>query len=297
MFNQLVNAFKARFISTSAPLSVPRSGGTKMNLTNGDGGGGEGMLGPTEQVIAAWQTTEDGTEGPGHYSAPKRVVIRCDGDVCNQGRDISGNQGFPAAVLQIRYTIGTLVRQVLVDCVNQSALVVWAQSVDVKTVWDRRRVSRMGIQHGETPGILPCASQDLAAAISACECGDSGVADARWLDCLAVDDTDGITYETSIHPIPDGARGFRFLDALVGGTVVSTPGLTTKIVFTAGEYANLPAGFVEAVTNGATDTTIIAVPVTAKYLILYYPAGTIATFDTPAWLEWLIAPNTLPVLS
>lgn len=272
---------------SSWPLSIPRSGGSKIALD------AEGRIKPTETTIAAWETPEKGEGAPGQYPAPKRVVIRIDGDVTN-GLDYNGAQGFPAAVVKVIYNIGTMTREVLVDCVNQSALVVWAQSVYVKTCWDKRRIERMA----RANGVLPCREQDLSAAISAWHSGDNGVADARWLDAIEADteDSDHIS-ETSIHPIPVGARGFRFLDALVNGAAVSTPGLTTSIIFSAGEFTAMPNGFVEAVTNGATDTAIIAVPVCAKYLFLTYPSGTIATFDTTAWIEWILAPNTLPVLS
>lgn len=268
-------------MDTSARLATPRSGSKRLNWADGPV--------PNEQdlMIAAWQTTEKG--------APKRCVIRCDGKLEDQAasRNAQGKlltAGFPCAVLAVRYTIGGITQQVLVDAGGQSALTVWAESIDVVPVWDTRRIKRISNY------IEPCLAQTLAATInSGVDAGDTGPSDARWLDAIASDATTGDAgKEWSIHPIPAGARGFRFLDVLVAGVMTSVPGLTVDIVWSTDTFDQYPNGFVQCNTNGATDTSILIAPPLARYLFLSFPFNTLVTFDTPSFIEWIMAPATLP---
>jgi hypothetical protein len=119
-----------------------------------------------------------------------------------------------------------------------------------------------------------------------------GPADARWLDVINVDDDDETT-EFSIHPIPDGARGVRFLDTLVNGVMYSTLGATQLVAWSADTFDNFPIGVVQVNANTAADTGILIVPPLARFLFIAYPSGTISTFDIPAFIEWIIAPATL----
>jgi hypothetical protein len=269
-------------MTSSAKLAIPRSGVQQLNLING--------APDTRQEItfAAWQSPEKGV--------PKRVVIRCDGHIvdeqCEQGLGVH-NGGLPCGMVNVRYTIGGYVREVLIDATNQSSLTVWAETVDVTAIWDRRRIVRTG---------NPCKKQIVAASCSVCECGDTGPADARWLDALALDATTGSPEDPdtfvqwSIHPIPPGARGLRFLDALVSGVMFSVPGATSIIAWSADTFARYPDGIIQLNTNGATDTSILIAPPCARFLFLGFPGA--STFfeiiDEPTFIEWIIAPNTLP---
>ena len=267
----------------SVQLATPLSGGGSMTRA-------EGNRPVTKQLakwVAAWQSHEKGV--------PKRVVIRCDGFVrdISVERDAGGSvveYGFPCAVLNVRYTIGAYEREVMVDAVNQSALVVWAISVEVTPEWDERRISRL-----DTYDIKPSRDQYLAAAISEC-CGDEGQADARWLDMIRVDQTvlgpGEATFEVSIHPIPNGARGVRFLNATVEGDPVSVPDLAQQVTFVTDDQAWLTSntGIVETAVDGLTNQSQIMVPAVARFLIVAFPQGTIETFDTPTWLEWILSP-------
>ncbi len=278
-------------MATSRKLAVPRSGVGR--LTRVDDLPVDKELG---QIIAAWQTEERSSDQPGQgYNVPKRVVIRCDGVLVDQAsaRDAQHQQtspGFPCAVLEIRYTIGGLTKKVLVDALSQSALTVWAESVDVVPVWDERRLARL------EDSIAPCLEQLLAAAINSDEIhGDSGPADARWLDVIHQDFDEGEgDPEWSIHPIPEGARGMRFLNALISGDNTSVADTTLFVAWSADTFDNYPNGLVQLNINGATTTSIVIVPTVARYLFLAFPSGTIASFDVPAWIEWIMAPATLP---
>lgn len=257
-------------------LAIPRSGSAQVNLDANN----RPILG---QLItfAAWENPEREENAQG--GIPKRMVVRLDGHIT------STDDGFPIFVSKVRYSIGGYVREVLVDSVNQSALVVWAESIDVTAHFDKHRFDRMISQKD------PSNAQILAASISGCECGDVGPADARYLDMIAVDfHGEEDPTEWSLHRIPHGARGLRFLDAIVAGNMFSVPGATDAILWSADNFDVFPGGFVQANTNGATDTSILIVPPVAKWLFLRFPAGTIASFQAPSWIEWIIAPNTLP---
>jgi hypothetical protein len=269
-------------MSSSAKLAIPRSGVQKLDLING-------LPDPRQEItFAAWQTPEKGT--------PKRVVVRIDGHITNQLTDDGDFQaGWPCGVVNVRYTIGGYVKNVLIDATNQSGLVLWAESVDVTAVWDTRRITRLSNNNA-------CIGQQVAASISACECGDTGAADARWLDVLALDATTGSSespptfFDWSIHPIPPGARGLRFLDALVGQLTFSVPSATVNIVWSADTFDNYPGGFIQANTNGATDTSILIAPPCAKFLFISFLHGGnfFSNLDCPTFIEWIIAPSTLP---
>lgn len=257
---------------TSVPLAVPRTGVGWLHWNAGKRDSNE-----RGRLIAAWQTPEKG--------APKRVVIRTDGIITE---DADGG-GIPCGVLAIRYTIGGLKRQVLVDPLKQNALVVWAESVDVEPVWDDRRINRLA-QYS----VNPCNVQQVAAAISSSgEHGDSGAADARWIDVLALDETLDDDTEWSVHPIPDGARGVRFLNALVNDANFATADQATKILFSSTKFANLPTGVIETAIDGITDQSIILVPSGAQFMFVQFPAGTFDSFDTAPWVEWMLSPSTL----
>jgi len=270
-------------MASSAKLAIPRSGVQKLDLING-------LPDKRQEItLAAWQTPEKGT--------PKRVVVRVDGNITNQ-LDINGVGGIPCAMVDIRYTIGGYVRNILIDAVNQSALTLWAESVDVTGVWDTRRIERIA---SVDQGNLPCIGQQVAASISACECGDTGAADARWLDAIHHDgDTGGNedpdAKEWSIHPIPPGARGVRFLDALIDGATASVPSATIDIVWSATTFDQYPKGFIQANTNGATDTSILIAPPCARFLFISFLTSTsfFSGLDVPTFIEWIMAPNTLP---
>lgn len=261
---------------TSRKLATPRSGVQRLRRVDG-----KSVTAELSQLVAAWQTEEPG--------APKRCVIRCDG-YTNKQTDEDGNAGFPCACLSVRYTIGGLTKSVLVDAIGQSALTVWAESIDVEPVWDERRIARLAAQ-----SVAPWSEQTLAAAINSDSSGgDYGAADARYLDVLNVDSTDDDDNEWSIHPIPEGTRGVRFLNALVGGANYETADKANFIAFSADTFPNYPVGLIELAINGESDQSIIIVPACARFLFIQFPSGTVGSFDTPAWIEWVMAPNTLP---
>jgi len=267
-------------MATGRRLAVPRAGAGILKLKSGKQQSQERGV-----ICAGWQTEEQNQDGA--QPIPKRVVIRCDGVLKDQ-RGPTVNAGYPCGVLEIRYAIGGLERTVLVDAVQQSALTVWAQSVDVTPVWDDRRIERLANLNAQ-----PCREQLLGAAINSSQgAGDMGPADARWLDVINADSDDETT-EFSIHPIPNGARGLRFLDTLVSGVMTSVPALTSMIAWSADTFDNFPVGCVQFNTNGATDTSILIAPPLARFLFLGFPSGTLTTFDLPSFIEWIIAPATL----
>jgi len=259
--------------SSGRELAIPRSGVQKLVLKNG-------RPDPSlEIVIAAWQTPEKGI--------PKRMVVRIDGNVINENTEASGStKGFPCGMVQVRYSIGGYVREVLIDATNQSALTVWAETVEVQAIWDERRIERLSEQYG----VLPDFAQMVAASISGCECGDTGIADARWLDAL-VGDTEGETTVVSLHPVPNGARGVRFLNGISGGAIVCMANVATQIDFySSGVVA--ANSFVETANNNVTDQAIINVPTTAKLLAITLPDSTLDDLDSPSFIEWVMSPMT-----
>jgi len=255
-------------------LAIPRSGSQKLTLR-------AGAPDPSlEIVIAAWQSPEKGV--------PKRMVVRIDGNVINENTtDNPGStKGFPCGMVQVRYSIGGYVREVFIDATNQSALTVWAETVEVQAIWDRRRITRLSEQYG----VLPDFSQMVAASISGCDCGDTGIADARWLDAL-VGDTVGETAVISLHPVPNGARGVRFLNGISGGAIVRMANTATQIDFYASGVVAANS-FVETANNNVSDQGIINVPTTAKLLAITFPDSTLDDLDSPSWIEWVISPMT-----
>lgn len=259
---------------TSRKLVTPRTGTQTLHRVDGAAVQDELVM------IAAWQSTE--------AKAPKRCVVRCDGNFKTQ-LDEDGAPGFPCAVLRIDYSIGGLSRRVLIDAVGQSALVLWAESIEVLANWDERRITRLA-----TADRHPWAEQAVAASINSdATVGDVGAADARWLDMLSNDAGTDDHPEWSIHEIPAGARGVRFLNALVGGANVATASLADFIVFSADSFDNYPTGIVETAINGFTDQSVIMVPPGARYLFVEFPGGTIASLDEPTWIEWIFSPNSL----
>jgi hypothetical protein len=228
------------------------------------------------------------------------VVVRCDGNIFKV-RDYQNAIGFPCAVLRVDYSIGGYQRSVLIDAVNQSGLVVWVNSLEVTPVWDARRIERLttgtlALDMGE---VYPCLEQTLAAAASAC-CNDTGEADARYLDVLNVDGTSETggdppeTLEWSFHPVPNGARSVRFLNATQDGAPIGVADAATLIIFIAGtpdEYLASGEGFLSSVNNGLTDTSQIIVPVDATHLLIAFPEDTLAGYDSRSWLEWHIGPS------
>lgn len=260
---------------SSRKLAAPRTGSQALTRLDGR------AISSEQVIIAAWQTTEP--------KAPKRCVVRIDGKIVDQlGED--GTAGFPCVVARVDYSIGGLAKTVYIDCQSQSALVLWCESVEVLAYWDERRITRLA-----TANTLPCQKQTVAAAInSEANVGDTGPADARWLDMLSADQTtEDPAAEWSIHPIPEGARGVRFLNALASEANVKTADVATFIVFSACTFDKYPSGLVETAINGFTDQSVIIVPPGARYLFIAFPSGTIGNFDVPAWIEWIMAPNTL----
>lgn len=262
-------------MKTGTTLTVGRTGSSFLDRVDGK------AVSDQQVIIAAWQTKE--------AKAPKRCVVRLDGNLASSDAvDEDGSPGFPCAMVSVQYAIGGLSRKVLIDCIGQSALVLWAESIEVLATWDERRVSRLAAQN-----VKPCKRQQVAAAINSDDTvGDTGPADARWLDVLAVDDSSD-TDETSVHEIPAGARGVRFLNALASGANVKTADAATFIVFSAQPYSAYPAGIVETAIDGLTDQSVILVPAGARYMFVKFASGTIASFDEPSWVEWVMAPNTL----
>jgi len=267
-------------MASSRNLAIPRSGSQQLNLV-------DNAPDPAQEIVfAAWQTPEEKT--------PKRVVIRCDGNIVDESSpDSAFGGGIPCGVVSVRYSIGGYVREILVDATNQSSLTVWAETVEVRALWDRRRITRTGI---------PCQKQIVAASCSAAEVGDQGPADARWIDALFPDATTGSPEDPatfnqwSIHPIPQGARGVRFLDALVAGAMFSVPGATRIIAWSADTFARYPDGLIQLNTNGATDTSILIAPPCARFLFLAFPGASsfFDNLDEPTFIEWIMAPQTLP---
>lgn len=265
-------------MENSHALTVPLTGTGRLSLVDG-----KRLTSQLGMICAAWQNITAKT--------PVRVVIRVDGQA-NKSRGDAVE--FPCAVLRVDYTQGGLARTVKIDCADQqSALVVWADSVECIPEWDDRRIERIAATYKPKPENI------ITAAISAGEQGDFGAADARWLDAIHVDATTE-THEVSIHPIPFGARGVRFLNTLVSGANFSVPNAALFIAWSAEPWlfpdstVAFPKGLVQVNIHGETDTSILIAPPVAKYLFLIFTKGTIASFDVPSFLEWDYSPDTLP---
>lgn len=280
---------------SSSKLAIPLSGVGRLTRTaaNLPETGQEG------NTLAAWQGESKGEYNPSTIN-PTRVVVRCDGNIAKV-QDYQDAIGFPCAVLRVDYTIGGYARSVLVDAVNQSGLVVWCKSLEVTPVWDTRRIERLttGTLATDMGEVFPCMQQVLAAAASAC-CNDTGEADARYLDVLNIDGTSEgggdppSTFEWSFHPVPNGARSVRFLNVTEAGAPIGVADAATLIVFITGTpaaYLASGAGFLSSVNNGLTDTSQIIVPVDATHMLVSFPTGTLAGYDSRTWLEWHLAPS------
>jgi hypothetical protein len=286
----------------STKLAIPLSGAGRMTRDDNNL-----PVSGQQGTIAAWQggSKEFNTS----TIEPTRVVVRIDGNIVKLNNT---EQGFPCAVLRIDYSIGGYSRSVLVDAVNQSALVLWCNSLEVTPQWDERRITRLASE--EMPqSYNPCKEQLLAAAVSA-TISDVGAANARYLDVLGIDATTEVeepgdpptvlTREWSIHPIPNGARAVRFLNATrttgdpdeVFPEPVSVADEAALIIFICGtpaEYLATQRGFLESVNNGMTDTSQIMVPVDATHLLVAFDEdSSIDDYDTRSWLEWIIAPDS-----
>jgi hypothetical protein len=244
--------------------------------------------------MAAWQTPIKG--------APMRVVIRCDGNILDHRANFiapgSFSNGFPCGVLNVRYASGGYVRETLVDCVNQSALVVWADNVEVTAQWDRRRIARMfpGSIAPLVPRQLPCLSQALASAISV---DDQGEANARWLDAIFADVANPGGTFWSIHPIPPGARAIRILRGVRNPTTVF-PAVPGNIAQYEGYWSannELPTapfalqGVVDRFTNPCYDAAI-NIPAGSEFLILLHTDIDTVPFNSE-WVEFLLLPEAL----
>jgi len=275
-------------------LAIPTAGGGK--LTQRPNGNGPD---PSQEgvICAAWQGTNKGE--------PCRVVIRVDGFVEDIAvtRDASGEvseYGFPCGVMNVRYTCGGRTQEVLVDAVNQSALTVWAESVECTPQWDKRRIQRLG----DIDNIKPCRSQYLVAAISACPT-DTGASDARYLDVIKSDvtvDIDGDTFEVCILPIPAGARGIRLLNSKTPEKLQNEDVLSDVefFAFVTDPNAFIVAGegwveaFISTDFNMPSSTSVIIVPPVARFALLYFATADFESIQLPCFAEWILSPNTLP---
>lgn len=270
-------------------LAIPRSGVKILTLLNDKVDPG------AEETIAAWQSPQQGV--------PKRVVIRCDGHVIDAtGSNASAptEPGNACAVIRVRYTIGGYSREVIVDAVNQSSLVIWAVTVEAMAIWDRTRIAALQTWYdalGESSVFQggPCQSQIVAAAISACECGDEGNADARFLQVLQ-----GVTDDVESVEIPPGARAVRFLNgtldddgsAVIFQTLVTGPGSNGIAWGLSGISPFIHRTDVTAMGPGATALATF-VPIPAGSTILTIGWGTVPDLSGPLWLEWIYSPTYL----
>lgn len=261
-------------------LATPLSNSGRMTrvVGNGENPAGKAVTDELGITMVAWQGEERGV--------PARVVVRLDGLIHNK-KDLAGQLGFPCAVVRVDYAVGGLSRSVLIDAVNQSALPLWAESLEVTPIWDERRISRLA-----SYSVAPCVAQQLAAAVS-CTVVDTGEASGRYLDVLAADATTGeetpLTW--SIHPIPIGARGVRFLNYIDGSSAQSSLALADLAAFVIDAdafIADPTDGLVEAiVVDPPKNSSIIHVPVDAQFLVVAIPTEDFPS--SPAWLEWVIA--------
>lgn len=263
-------------------LAIKRTNGIRLKLRD------SGTPDPGQEImIAGWQSEQHGV--------PMRCVVRVDGKIQGPAPvdDNDFNVGYPCAVLKVDYSIGGMVRTTLIDAVNQSALVVWAESIEVVAVWDRRRIDRLesfysGLE-STNPG--PCLEQLLACAISV-STGDTGAADARYLDVVAWDNSEA---GQSVHPIPPGARGVRLLNASdTTGTAVLISDALTAVKWgneRNGEVPYIHQEDIECLDCGC----VLDVPAGTGYLTLDLapPAGPVVTLASPFFIEWILAPGSI----
>jgi hypothetical protein len=281
---------------------------TGRQLAQGPSGVGRLVLTPEgnpdqkrETMIACWQGVD--------RAIPQRLIVRCDGHI-QDWRDFEGvNMGYPCAVLRVDYSIGgyqiggaggvavgsnaPAMRTLFVDAVNQSALTIWATSVEVVPVWDRRRISRLAAFYDqlESGSGNPCKQQHLAVAISAC---DYGPGNARWLDVVSfLNESEVENNGLSIHPVPPGARACRLLNA------TRSDGSIFEItdVLTAVQWATFPNPDEPSSTNYVHQDTpshcALDVPATASHLFLRFEDEADVNQVTPFWVEWILSPEAI----
>ena len=284
-------------------LSIKRTGGGLLTLLPaGIGGVNPGPLlipDPAQEVaIAGWQTAEHGV--------PHRCVVRCDGWIQQViGNLASGNpgfqseHGFPCGVLRVDYSIGGYQRSVMVECINQSALVVWAESIEVTKLWNRPRFDTLQewftVTGDDFPGM--CINQRVAAAISLDDRGgDTGEADARYWDIIPFNNTEASASDASyLFEIPAGARALRLLDGSDNGVLIPFDTYLTGIGWAT---TAKPAALVTAGPMGIlyqdkvpTDSCALEVPPNATHLILAYTPVAEGPMPTlPFLIEWVLAP-------
>lgn len=267
-------------------LSLKRTGGgllSLIDLTKSGAAQVRQIPDPAQETgIAAWQTLETGV--------PHRCVIRCDGWVqSNKGNLQQSGIGFPCGVLKVDYAIGGYNRTTLIEAVNQSALVVWAESIEVTKVWDIDRFNALKTwwegQENNFPGMS--LEQRVAVAISLDDRGgDTGEADARHWDVVSFKNAP----ITSSHRIPDGARALRLLDGSTGSDAIAP----FSDYLTGIKWSDQPDGFNQIGSILYQDpipdgNCALEVPPVATHLHLTY-----ATFTTdiaaPFIIEWVLAP-------
>jgi hypothetical protein len=251
-----------------------------------------------EITIAAWQTEETGV--------PHRCVVRCDGWIQQRIGNLAQNlteTGFPCGVLRVDYSIGGYQRSVMVEAVNQSALVVWAETIEVSKVWRRDRINTLsnwfetvkgGGEGNPWPGL--CISQRVGTAISLDDRGgDTGEADARSWDIIPFTNIDPPDPQPFIFEIPAGARALRLLNGTddSGGLVPFSDFLTTIAWINNPNLLSAPALGQSAVYQDKvpTDTCALEVPPNATHLLLAYTVDTLETeMAMPFIIEWVLAP-------
>lgn len=267
-------------------LSIPRTGGGLMSLVGKAGAILTPPVPASEIILAGWQTYERGV--------PHRCVVRCDGWVQDSRGHIDQRKvGFPCAVLQVDYAIGGWNKSVRIDAVNQSALVVWAESIEVRQVWDTTRIARLESFYEISANTWPgaCLAQRVAAGITVDDCGP---ADARYWDIMpfANGGVKGDITETLLE-IPLGARAIRMLNGSANdGSIIPFNDLLTRIAWTddartlGGEHAIIYQDTIPS------DSCCIDVPPVATHVKLQYTTDNLGSEPaTPFIVEWIISPE------
>jgi hypothetical protein len=211
------------------------------------------------------------------------MVVRVDGLIKN-ALDSQGASGFPCGVALVRYTIGGLTREIMVDAVTESGLTVWAESIDVTAVRDEVRIARLAAS--VSGAVLPCTEQAIAAAISGCECGDTGFTNARYLDMVNLVDSDAA--QVVAFKVPPNARVLRLLNTLDNaGAVLDWFG---SHVIGLQFWAIAPGvGLIEAVKPPKAS---VAVPADARFMTFNVNATGSDTAEQPIWVEWIMGTAT-----
>lgn len=269
--------------TVSRPLATALTGNAQLT----DGGQSKECI-----VIAAWQTPDTGV--------PKRIVVRCDGRV-NNVKDADGNPGFPCGVLLVRYTIGGLTREVKVDCLSESALTVWAESVDVQAYRDDARIAALAAFPWGP--LKPCSKQVVTVAIS--PAGDTGHADARYLDALLIPPAteEGDDFDVWLA-VPPNARLLRLLPNVSGedgdasATVIDWVANVSYLLWTVSGQRGGNATAIEAVMpyDGSMTQTVFTVPADAQWVKVRMSGGFYEQVNQtvgPIFAEWIMAPATV----